>query len=148
MISALPIGIVKVVEETAQHTHLVFTIESLEYLHRGGRIGNASRLLGSALNIKPMLELKDGIVSPGDKVRTRKRAVEHLLKMAVAPAAGRPVVRLAVIHGGVEDEAQVLLEKAIETFQPPQETYLSFVTAVLGVHVGPGAIGIIVEWST
>lgn len=142
-----PDDIVGVIEETARRTHLVFTIESLEYLHRGGRIGSASRLLGSALNIKPVLELKDGIVSPGDKVRTRKRAVDHLLKMAVAPAGGRPVVRLAVIHGGVADEAQALLEKAVETFKPPHETYLSFVTAVLGVHVGPGALGIIVEWS-
>lgn len=124
---------------------LIFTIDSLEYLHKGGRIGNARRLLGSALHIKPILELDDGIVSAGENVRTRKRAVEQMLSVAVQRAQGSPIRRVAVIHGDVADEAQRLLEQAQMRFQPEQ-IHLSYITPVLGVHVGPGALGVVVEW--
>lgn len=140
-----PAEIVQVIEDVSARTSLLFTIESLEYLHRGGRIGNAARLVGSALNIKPVLELVDGVVSTVDKVRSRKRAAEHLVKVAAQRAAGCPVTRFAVIHGGCEDEAQDVLKHATEALQPT-ETYLSYATAVLGVHTGPGALGVIVEW--
>lgn len=124
---------------------LIFTIDSLEYLHKGGRIGNARRLLGSALHIKPILELDDGIVSAGENVRTRKRAVEQMLSVAVQRAQGCPIRRVAVIHADVEDEAQRLLEQAQMRLQPEQ-IHLSYITPVLGVHVGPGALGLVVEW--
>jgi DegV family protein with EDD domain len=140
-----PEDIVEAVRRTAAHSHVLFTIESLDYLYYGGRIGNASRLLGSALNIKPVLELRDGIVSPVDKVRTRKRAVANMLQAAADCAAGHPICRLAVIHGDVEDEAKALLDEAAARFNP-QETYLSYATAVLGVHIGPGTLGIVIEW--
>jgi DegV family protein with EDD domain len=117
----------------------------LHYLHRGGRIGNASWLLGTALNIKPLLELQDGLIEAPDKVRTRKRAVEHLLKVAEERAAGNPIRRLAIMHSGVEEEANALLEAARAKFNPG-ESYISYIAAVLGVHVGPGAIGVIVQW--
>jgi DegV family protein with EDD domain len=141
-----PGEIVEAVQRTAAHSCVLFTIESLDYLYYGGRIGNASRLLGSALNIKPVLEIKDGVVFPVDKVRTRGRAVATLLKAAAKHAAGYPICRLAVIHGDVEEEAKELLDEAAARFHP-RETYLSYATAVLGVHVGPGTLGIVVEWS-
>jgi DegV family protein with EDD domain len=135
----------EVIGEASRHSCLVFTVESLNYLHRGGRIGNASWLLGTALNIKPLLELENGLIEAADKVRTRKRAVEHLIKVAQERAAGSPIRRLAIMHGGVEDEAKALLETASEKLTPGK-SYMSYVAAVLGVHVGPGAIGIIVQW--
>lgn len=138
--------IVQIIQDTAMRSHLLFVVESLDYLHRGGRIGNASRLLGTALNIKPILEVREGIVDSAEKVRTRKRAIEHLLKMAGQLAAGRPIHRFAVIHGDVPQEAEALFDRGVETFQP-QEAYLSLATAVLGVHVGPGTLGVIVEWA-
>jgi len=141
-----PGEIVEAIQATAARSQVLFTIESLDYLYYGGRIGNASRLLGSALNIKPVLELKDGVVFPVDKVRTRGRAVATLLKAAANHAAGHPICRLAVIHGDVEEEAKALLNEATARFHP-RETYLSYATAVLGVHVGPGTLGIVVEWS-
>lgn len=143
---ANPDQIVSAIRDTASRTHVYFTIESLEYIHRGGRIGNAARFLGSALNIKPMLELREGIVSPVDKVRTRKRVIDHLLKVAVAFADGKPAVRLATIHGDAEPEARDLLERAADRLNP-RESYISYATAALGVHLGPGALGIIVERS-
>jgi DegV family protein with EDD domain len=136
---------VRVISEVSQRSRLIFTVESLTYLHRGGRIGNASWLLGTALNIKPLLELENGLIEAPDKVRTRKRAVEHLLKVAQERAGGSPIKRLAIMHSGVEEEANALLETACAKFTP-EESYISYIAAVLGVHVGPGAIGIIVQW--
>ncbi len=139
-------AIAETIRETATRTHLLFIVESLDYLHRGGRIGGASRLLGTALNIKPVLELRDGVVNPVDKVRTRKRATEHILTHIGQIAGGQPIVRLGIIHGDVEGEALALRDAAVARYNP-SEVYVSFATAVLGVHVGPGALGIIAEWS-
>lgn len=138
--------IAEVIQTVSSRVRLVFTVDDLDYLYRGGRIGNASRLLGTALNIKPILELRDGVVNAADKVRTRKRAVQQVLSIIENYVGNNTVVRLAVIHGDVEDEARELLAQALEKLRP-QEHYLSFVTAVLGAHVGPGALGVIVEWA-
>ncbi len=139
-------AVAETIRETTTRTHLLFTIESLEYLHRGGRIGGASRFLGTALNIKPVLELRDGVVHPVDKVRTRKKAVEYVLNHIGKVAGGQPIVRLAVIHGDVEEEALALHDAAVARYSP-DESYVAYATAVLGVHVGPGTLGIIAEWS-
>ncbi len=139
-------AVAETIRETATRSHVLFIVESLDYLHRGGRIGGASRLLGTALNIKPVLELRDGVVNPVDKVRTRKRATEHILTHIGQIAGGRPIVRVGIIHGDVEDEALALRDAAVARYSP-SEIYVTFATAVLGVHVGPGALGIIAEWS-
>jgi len=138
--------IVEAIRSGAQRSVLIFTVESLKYLHRGGRIGNASWLLGTALNIKPLLELQNGVIEAVDKVRTRKKAAEHLIKVAEERAAGHPFERLAIMHAGAGDEARVLLSQAVEQLSP-KESYISYITAVLGVHVGPGTLGIIVQWA-
>jgi DegV family protein with EDD domain len=138
-------GIVQAIQTAARSTMITFTVETLEYLHRGGRIGNASWLLGSALNIKPVLEVKGGVAEAAGKVRTRKRAIESLLDVAKDRAGGHPIQRVAVIHANVEQEGQELLGQAVKKFSP-QESYLSNIAAVVGVHVGPGAIGVIVQW--
>lgn len=141
-----PEQIARVIAETAGRTQVLFTIESLEYIHRGGRIGNASRLLGTALNIKPLLEIRDGIVNSVDKVRTRKRALERMLDLIGQMGGDRAITRLAVIHGDVEAEAMALRDAAVTRYQP-NESYLSYATAVLGVHVGPGTLGICAQYS-
>jgi DegV family protein with EDD domain len=141
-----PQTIVQAIQDAIQRQHPLFTIENLEHLHRGGRIGNARLLLGSALRIKPVLALNKGIVDLVENVRTRKRALAHLLQDIADHAAGRDVARLAVVHGDVEDEAQTLLDEAIERFSPAEQ-YLSYATPVMGVHTGPEAIGIIAEYA-
>jgi len=140
-----PDSIEQVIRSAMVRQRLIFTIDSLEYLHKGGRIGNARLLLGSALHIKPILELDKGIVSSAENVRTRKRAVEQMLTVAAQRAGGCAIRRVAAIHGDAEDEAQRLLELAKARFQP-EESYVSFITPVLGVHVGPNALGVVVEW--
>lgn len=139
--------IVAAIQQTARHTKLLFMVESLDFLHAGGRIGGAAHLLGTALNIKPILELDNkGMINAADKVRTRRRAVEHLLKVVAQYADRATVTRLAVIHSGALADAEVLLAQAQEKFDP-QEHYLSYITSVLGVHVGPGVMGIIINWT-
>jgi len=137
--------IVARLQKSAEQSLLLFTIESLDFLHRGGRIGNAARLLGTALSIKPLLELKNGVIEPVDKVRTRKRAVNHMIKVIQDRTNGRAIKRLAVIHGDVEPDARMLLDQARDSLTPG-EAYVSYVGAVLAVHTGPGALGIVVQW--
>ncbi len=139
--------IVHTIKQAAANSQVIFTVDTLDYLHRGGRIGKASWLVGSALSIKPLLVLQDGVIHAVDKVRTHKRAVEHLLKVADHHIKGRQVKRLCIIHSGPEDEARGLLTDAKARFSPG-ETYLTYVAAVIGVHIGPGALGIIVEWDS
>lgn len=142
---ASPIEIAEHVKSAAKRTKLIFTIESLEYLHRGGRIGQARLLLGSALNIKPVLELRDGIVHSTESVRTRKRALERIVKLAKQYSGGRAVRRLAVLHADVGSEAEALLEAATAALEP-DDAYSSYATTVIGVHAGPGAIGLAIEY--
>jgi DegV family protein with EDD domain len=143
---ANPEEIAQVVQNSAQRQSVLFTIDSLEYIRRGGRIGNARLLLGSALHIKPVLEIRGGIVESVENVRTRKRAVEYLLKAAAERAGGCAIVRASVIHGNVPEEAEALRRQAIETFHP-QESYLSYACTSVGVHTGPRVLGVVVEWA-
>jgi DegV family protein with EDD domain len=119
---------------------LVFTVESLEYLRRGGRIGGARALLGSMLNIKPILEVRDGAVEPLDRVRTFRKALDRLLEEVAASAAawgGRASV--LVTHADkAEAAAQIALRAAEIAGQPVR---LIDVGPVIGCHGGPGAIG-------
>lgn len=123
-----------------EHTGVVLVVDTLEFLHRGGRIGGASRLLGTALNLKPILELQDGVIEAVDRVRTRSKAQARLLDLLEERIAGRPNLRLAVMHAAAEPEARDLLDAAAKRFDPI-ETVFSEVSPVVGAHLGPGALG-------
>ena len=122
-------------------THLFFIVDTLEYLHRGGRIGGAARLFGSALNLKPILEVKDGIVTPLTRVRTRRKA---LLKVREAirehvPKGAR--VHMAVLHIAAPEDAARFSAQLVEQFQPV-EMITSEAGPIIGAHAGPGALGV------
>lgn len=117
-----------------------FTVDTLDYLHRNGRIGAASALLGSVLQMKPILYFRDGLVAVREKVRTSARARERLIEMVVAEAAGRPV-RAAVCHADATDaaeEARVQLARRLDC----RELLVVQFGPVVGSHGGPGTLGV------
>lgn len=130
----------------AARQQLVFTIDSLEHLRRGGRISSGKLFVGSALNIKPVLVVREGVIEAVENVRTRKRALQQLPKVAAGVLDGRQVKRLSVLHADAEAEGRVVLEQAQQQFQP-ETVMFAYATTVLGVHAGPGAVGLVVEWN-
>ena len=131
-----------VAEQARQHTGVVLTVNTLEFLHRGGRIGGASRWFGTALRIKPLLEVRDGLVQPLEKIRTRRKALARLVEITVerAQQGGHPI-RLAALHANAEDDARWLLEQASAQLHP-EEALVSDVSPVVGTHVGPGTVAL------
>jgi DegV family protein with EDD domain len=123
-----------------RHTGVVLVVDTLEFLHRGGRIGGANRFLGTALSIKPLLELRDGRIEPIERVRTKSKATARLLDLLEERIAGRGNLRLAVLHAAAEQEARDLLKAATERLKPI-ETVFSEVSPVVGAHIGPGTLG-------
>lgn len=133
------------VVELTQQAHatvgLYAIVETLEFLHRGGRIGGAARFLGTALNLKPILTLSNGRVEPIDRVRTLSKAIQRVGEMLAAELEGRSNVRLAALHANSPSNGEALLN-AVCAHCDPVETYLTDVSPVLGIHLGPGAVGI------
>jgi DegV family protein with EDD domain len=130
-----------VAEKARQHVGVVFAVNTLEFLHRGGRIGGGARFLGTALNIKPILEIRDGRVEAVERVRTRSRSLARLVELVDERTKGRRPIHIATLHANAEDEARELLKTANETFSAV-ECILSEVSPVVGTHAGPGTVGL------
>jgi len=139
----------------ATMTSAFFYVDTLEYLRRGGRIGSAQALLGSALAVKPLLHLVDGRVEPLEKVRTAARAIARLEQVALE-RAGHDPVDVAVHHLGSIPRAELLAERLRaqlpsraeakeDDFRALGDLTVSEVGAVLGAHTGPGLLGVIVS---
>ncbi len=128
-------------EKAREHTGVLFVVDTLEFLHRGGRIGGAQKFLGTALNLKPILELRDGRVESVDKVRTKGKAYERVLDLLTEKIGGRTPVRLATLHANAEADARALLDAAVARIQPV-ETIFASVSPVIGTHAGPGTVGL------
>ncbi|MBI3738933.1 MAG: DegV family protein [Chloroflexi bacterium] len=129
------------VEKAREKTGVYFAVDTLEFLHRGGRIGGAQRFIGSALNLKPILALKDGRVEAEDRVRTKSKALDRVLELVSEQVKGKSNIRLATLHANAEQEARDLLNKAGKEFNAV-ESILSSVSPVVGTHAGPGTVGL------
>jgi fatty acid kinase fatty acid binding subunit len=128
-------------------TTSLFYVDTLEYLRRGGRIGAAAALLGSALSVKPLLEIADGRIATREKVRTSARALSRLEDLAVT-AAGRSEVDVAVAHLDASDRAEALaarLRSRLADNLVDRDLALGEVGAVIGAHVGPGMVAVVVS---
>ena len=124
---------------------MYFVLSTLEFLHRGGRIGGAQAFMGTMLNLKPILELKDGRIEPVERVRTLSKAVDRLLDLVEARIANESgPIRLCAVHANAPDDGNALLEKAEKLFRNSLVTVTVLITVspVLGTHVGPGALGL------
>jgi fatty acid kinase fatty acid binding subunit len=131
----------------ADGTTALFYVDTLEYLRRGGRIGAGAALLGSALAIKPLLQIVGGRVDTVEKVRTSGRALSRLEELAVA-AAGDRRVDVAVAHLASRDRAETLasrLRSRLAAQLGDHEVWVGQVGAVIGAHVGPGMVAVVVS---
>lgn len=134
-------GLQTVMEEVKQaipNIHLLFLLDTLEYLLRGGRIGKAKALLGSILNVKPVLILKDGEVVPAGQVRSRAKGIDRLFDFVKSASN---IQDLAVVYNTTPDEAQALGER-MGTIFTKEQIKLARVGPMLGVHVGPGVLAV------
>jgi DegV family protein with EDD domain len=127
----------------AERTTTLFYVDTLEHLRRGGRIGAAQALLGTALSVKPILHVADGRIVPLEKVRTASKGVARLEALAAA-AAGDGPVDAAVHHLAAPARAATLTERLRSRLPGLRELYASEVGAVVGAHVGPGLLGVVV----
>jgi len=121
-----------------------FYVDTLEYLRRGGRIGAAQALFGTALAVKPLLTINGGRIVPLEKVRTSSRAIARLADIAVQRAGDAPV-QLAVHHLGNLEKAQTLADDLTNRLPKADEVVLREVGAVIGAHVGPGLLAVVLS---
>lgn len=128
-------------ENAYEHIGVYFTVDDLKYLHKGGRIGGAKRLMGSVLKIKPILEIADGKIEAVGSVMTRKKALEKLVDLVEEGIAGRTPVRISVFHALDLETARELERICQERFNPV-ESITSEVSPVVGAHVGAGTMSI------
>ena len=129
-----------VTQKALQNVGILLMVDTLEYLHRGGRIGGAQRFLGDALRLKPILEVVDGVFVGLERVRTRQKALKRLAELLEARIAGRKPVRLAVLHANAPDLARQMLEDATARLHPI-DTIMADVSPAVGTHLGPGTVG-------
>ena len=116
---------------------VICVVDTLTYLERGGRIGKARALLGSLLNVKPILQLKDGEVVPVGRARGRPQALSKLVELLERDGH---VSQLAIMHGAAQADAEQLRERVAASY-PGLDILLTEIGAVLGTHTGPGVIG-------
>ena len=135
--------VTRTAQEIADATRTFFVVDTLEHLRRGGRIGSAAAVLGSALAVKPVLHVRDGRVVPLEKVRTSARALNRLVQRAVE-AAGQGPVSVAVHHLAAAEKAERLAADIRDRLPQLRELHVSELGAAIGAHVGPGAVGIVV----
>lgn len=131
----------KIAEDAQKTSGVYFVVDTLEFLHRGGRIGGARRFLGSALNIKPILTVSDGKVEAAGSVRTKAKAVNHLIELVHEQCKGKNSVHLATLHANAEAEAKEIL-MAVGQGLNVVESVLSEVSPAIGTHTGPGTVGL------
>lgn len=111
-------------QDAPKHTGLFFAVDTLEFLHRGGRIGGAQRFIGSALGLKPILALKDGRVEGVERIRTKNKAHDRILELVIEQVEGKPNIRIATLHANA------------------MESIFTEVSPVVGNHAGPGTVGL------
>ncbi|MFJ4471047.1 DegV family protein [Streptomyces sp. NPDC089424] len=131
-------------EKRASGTSAFFYVDTLDYLRRGGRIGTAQAFFGSALAVKPLLQLDGGRIELLEKVRTASKAIARLEEI-VADRAGGAAVDIAVHHLAAADRASALADRVRGRVPGLADLHVSEVGAVIGAHTGPGLLGVVVS---
>ena len=131
----------QILEHALENTGVLLTVDTLEFLHRGGRIGGAQKFLGSALKLKPILEVVNGSFEGLEKIRTRSKALDRLVDLTLERIGDRRPIEIAALHA----DARQVAEDVIEKFKQRVDAVRTVVTSVspgVGVHLGPGTVGL------
>jgi DegV family protein with EDD domain len=131
----------EVVEQAKPLTGVIFAVDTPEYLHRGGRIGGGAKFLGTALQTKPIFEVRDGMLEPLERVRTRKKSLARVIRLIEEKIDGRKPLHLATLHGKAEEDARWLLDVGCAHLKPDEKVYAE-VSPAVGTHSGPGVVGL------
>lgn len=131
----------RLVESSLDKVGVIFVLDTLEFLHRGGRIGGAKRFMGSLLNVKPVLAVEDGLIVPLDSVRTQKKALERIVDLIVERTSNQKNVRLATLHANNPDTAKFILNAALERVTAVEQVFAE-ISPAIGTHAGPDAVGL------
>ena len=133
--------VVAAAEGVRDRVHLILAVDTLEYLHRGGRIGGARWLLGSALNIKPLLHFEEGTIEPLAQTRTKRKAIAQMLNVVEERLGGKRIAEVAVIDVDSPEEGDTIGEQVKARFGI-SPVYRTTVSPAIGTHAGPGTVGI------
>ncbi len=131
----------ELIERFKRDNRVVFTVDTLEYLQKGGRIGKAQALAGSLLHIKPILSVRDGVIEPVGRVRGRQKALEEFARLFEAGSEDREGLRVAIAHANAPEWVDVLTDMANRVRPKSTLEMVETLGAVVGTHTGPGAVG-------
>lgn len=140
-------GIMAAIDHVRQTLVQFVYMDTLEYLYKGGRIGNATRFIGALLDLKPIVEINHltGLVEGADRVRTRRKGIEalyqHFFRKFDAMIAAQRPLHIAVLHGGAPEDAALLAERVRQEYRPA-ELLVNITGPVLGLHTGPRALAL------
>lgn len=141
VLAGLPLDhITAAVERMIPHTHMVQTADTLKYLYLGGRIGRAQQLVGSMLNIKPLIGMAEGVIVPLGRTHSRGQAYRQMADM-VAETVGKGRAKIAYVHAGAQREVEKIRD-LVESRVEVVESFIAELSPALAVHTGPGTAGL------
>jgi DegV family protein with EDD domain len=133
--------IMAMLEHARSTSRVYFVVETLEFLAKGGRIGRASHLVGTLLDIKPILTINDGVIESHSRARTRKKSLAVIRDLVLAEAGGQPGLRLGIAHALCLDEANWLRDE-LSAVLKPEIMLVSEIGSAVGTHAGPGVVAV------
>ncbi len=133
--------VLDLIRQLMPRTRLLQTADTLRYLYMGGRIGRAQHLLGSILNIKPLISMEDGVIVSLGQARSRPAIYQKIVEKAVSAAGRQQKIKIAYLHAAALDEV-ARLRSMLEEHLTPVETLIAELCPALGVHTGPGTVGL------
>jgi DegV family protein with EDD domain len=139
------LAVCKSLAESARHrSGIYFILDTLEFLHRGGRIGGATAFLGTLLHVKPILETRNGIIDAVERARSMKKATERVIQLLQHRAGNARSIRLSVVHTNIPFEAQAFLDQVVQSFNGIEirNAFCTYVSPVLATHTGPAGLGL------
>ena len=133
--------VVSAAEQAREKIHMLFVVDTLEYLFKGGRITGGKHLLGTAFNIKPILHFHEGQIKPLTQTRTKHKAIAQLLEIVQERLGDKKMIEAAAMDVNAPEEGNAVAEMLKERFGP-SSLHRAQVSPVVGTHVGPGTIGV------